>query len=220
MEKQKSPKILISGCGMSFGKGERPTWVKILKICGLDIVDLTGPGISNTTITNSIIEELYKNDYSHVIVQITNPGKLDVELTDERKKIMEQDPLRNYSWNGIWPSSVSDHHISKKNYYKYLHSPISEEKDLLLKLMHIQDICKSKKIKLLIFKGLRYDFKDPLANNIDMLENFDMDTDYMQSNHTHDSQVSITPIKAYQIEFAKKINEIFLKLDIPKLNKF
>ena len=42
----------------------------------------------------------------------------------------------------------------------------------------------------------------------------------MQSNHTHDSQVSITPIKAYQIEFAKKINEIFLKLDIPKLNKF
>ena len=153
-------------------------------------------------------------------MQITNPGKLDVELTDERKKVMEQDPLRNYSWNGIWPSSVSDHHISKKNYYKYLHSPISEEKDLLLKLMHIQDICKSKKIKLLIFKGLRYDFKDPLANNIDMLENFDMDTDYMESNHTHDSQVSITPIKAYQIEFAKKINEIFLKLDIPKLNKF
>jgi len=27
--------ILISGCGISYGQSERPTWIKILKICGL-----------------------------------------------------------------------------------------------------------------------------------------------------------------------------------------
>ena len=44
MEKPKSanPKILISGCGISYGVGELPTWVKVLKIAGLDIKDLTG----------------------------------------------------------------------------------------------------------------------------------------------------------------------------------
>ena len=55
MEKQKFPKILISGCGMSFGGGERPTWINVLKICGLNITDLTGPGISNNSITNNFI---------------------------------------------------------------------------------------------------------------------------------------------------------------------
>ena len=74
MEKQKSPncKILISGCGMSFGAGERPTWIKVLKLCGLDITDLTGPGVSNTLITNNIIEELYKKNYDFITIPRTN----------------------------------------------------------------------------------------------------------------------------------------------------
>ena len=53
--------ILISGCGISYGQVERPTWIKILKICGLKIEDLTGPGITNGLILNLLIDELYQN---------------------------------------------------------------------------------------------------------------------------------------------------------------
>ena len=87
MAKQKSvnPNILVSGCGISYGAGELPTWIKVLKICGLEIKDLTGPGITNGLILNLLIEELLKNQYSHVICQLTNQGKLDVELNNKNK---------------------------------------------------------------------------------------------------------------------------------------
>ena len=85
MAKQKSAnqKILISGCGVSYGKNEIPTWVKVLKICGLDIKDLTGPGITNSLILNLLVDELHKNNYTHVICQLTSQRKLDVELNVE-----------------------------------------------------------------------------------------------------------------------------------------
>ena len=58
MEKPKSanPKFLISGCGISYGAGELPTWIKVLKFCGLNINDLTGPGITNGLILNLLID--------------------------------------------------------------------------------------------------------------------------------------------------------------------
>ena len=225
MEKQKSPncKILISGCGMSFGAGERPTWIKVLKLCGLDITDLTGPGVSNTLITNNIIEELYKKNYTHVICQITSLGKLDVELTKERESLMKNDSIRNYSWKGYWPSSYSEEHISKKHYYKYLYSKTIEEKDLIIKLLHIQKLCNETNTKLLIFKGLKLIWSDPLHKKIKILKNFDMNTDYKNSKHyeKHDhSSIVVTPVKEYQINFAKKINDIFLNQNLPKLSNF
>ena len=48
-------KILISGCGISF-QGERPTWVKMLKLLGVDLVDVSGPAISNYLILNQLLE--------------------------------------------------------------------------------------------------------------------------------------------------------------------
>ena len=71
--------ILISGCGITF-QGKEPTWAKVFRLAGAKIKDLSGPAISNDLIVNNLIEELYKNDYSHVICQLTNWGKLDVEL--------------------------------------------------------------------------------------------------------------------------------------------
>lgn len=223
MEKQKFPKILISGCGMSFGGGERPTWINVLQICGLNITDLTGPGISNNSITNNIIDELYKNEYTHVICQITNLGKLDVELNEEREPLMKNDSLRNYSWKGYWPSSTSNEHISKEHYYKYLYSKKTEEKDLIIKLLHIQKLCSETNTKLLIFKGLELNWTDPLHKKLKILENFNMDTDYKKGKHytKHDHSVNVvTPVKEYQIDFANYINYIFLNQDLPKLKNF
>jgi hypothetical protein len=45
-------KILISGCGFSFSKQERKTWVNVLKSVGVNIVDVGGPAVSNQWILN------------------------------------------------------------------------------------------------------------------------------------------------------------------------
>ncbi len=227
MAKQKSvnPNILVSGCGISYGAGELPTWIKVLKICGLEIKDLTGPGITNGLILNLLIEELLKNQYSHVICQLTNQGKLDVELNNKNKTLMQNDSLRNYSFQDkYWPSSISDEHDAKKMYYDYLYSPGIEEKDLIIKILYLQDLCEKKDINLFIFQGADIEWKDPLHKNINKFENFNMLDDYKNSihykHHDHTSN-RITPNKLYQIDFAKKINELFLKQDIEgKLKKF
>ena len=223
--KSVNPKILIGGCGISYGDGELPTWVKVLKICGLDINDLTGPGITNGLILNLLIEDLFKNDYSHVILQLTNMGKLDVELHEKNKKLMENDSLRNYSFqNKYWPSSASAEHDAKKLFYDYLYSPGIEEKDTIIKTLYLQDICDKKGIELFIFQGTDIKWKDPLHKKIKKLDNFNVLSDYRNSihykNHDHNNRRT-TPNKFYQIYLAKKINEIFLKQDInEKLDKF
>ena len=47
-------KILTSGCGLSWSKQDRPTWVNVLKLCGVEIDDQAGPAISNQLILNNI----------------------------------------------------------------------------------------------------------------------------------------------------------------------
>jgi hypothetical protein len=213
--------ILISGCGISYGQGESPTWIKVLKICGLDIKDLTGPGITNGLILNLLIDELYKNDYSHVICQLTQPGKLDVEINEKNKELMESDSLRNFSFKNYWPSSVSKDHLAKQLYYDYLYSPGIEEKDLIIKLLHLQKICEIKKIKLLIIQGVKINWKDPLHEQLNIDQNYSIIEDYKQSTHYNHSSPIIPPNVYYQIELAKKINNIFLKQEIEKkINKF
>ena len=83
-------KILISGCGMSWSSQERPTWVNVLKLCGVDIEDRAGPAISNQLILNKMLESVMDNNYSQAICQLTSIKKLDVELiNDERKALVE-----------------------------------------------------------------------------------------------------------------------------------
>jgi hypothetical protein len=219
-----NPKILVSGCGVSYGGGVLPTWVNVLKICGLDINDLTGPGITNSLILNLIIDELHKHTYSHVICQLTQPGKLDVELNDANRALMQKDSLRNYSFRNYWPSSFSEEHTAKKMYYDYLYSPGIEEKDLIIKLLYLQDLCDRSNTKLCIFEGIKLEWKDQLHKKLNIWKNFSMIEDYHTSEFYkyHDPlQIPITPNKHYQIYFAKKLNGIFLKQDIEKkLNRF
>jgi len=227
MEKPKSanPKFLISGCGISYGAGELPTWIKVLKFCGLNINDLTGPGITNGLILNLLIDELHKNKYSHVICQLTNQGKLDVELNDKNKKLMQNDSLRKYSFQDkYWPSSVSTDHDAKKMYYDYLYSPGIEEKDLIIKLLYLQKLCEETKTELLVVQGTYIEWTDPLYKKVNIHKDFVMLEDYKNSihyeQHVHTNK-SVTPNKFYQIDFAKKINNLFLKQDIEnKLRRF
>lgn len=207
-------KILTSGCGITF-PGERPTWVNVLKICGLNVTDLSGPAISNTLILNQLITECNKTRYDYVICQLTSKKKLDIELNDYNKKYMHDDPLRNFSYKGFWPSSVSTDNEIKQMYYKYLYSPKLDEDDTILKLMLLQHICKQHQSELFIMQGYEMHWTNKLIKNINMNLNFVIENDYKQSKFysSHDFTDSNTvPNKLYQIHLAKHINQNFLKL--------
>ena len=207
-------KILTSGCGITF-PGERPTWVNVLKICGLNVKDLSGPAISNTLILNQLITECNKNRYDYVICQLTSKKKLDIELNDHNKKYMDGDPLRNFSYKGFWPSSVGADNDIKRMYYKYLYSPKLDEDDTILKLMLLQHICKQHQSELFIMQGYEMHWTNKMIKNINMDINFVIENDYKQSKFysTHDFTNSNTvPNKLYQIHLAKYINQNFLQL--------
>ena len=207
-------KILTSGCGFTF-PGERPTWVNVLKICGLNVTDLSGPEISNTLILNQLITECNKTRYDYVICQLTSKKKLDIELNDYNKKYMNDDPLRNFSYKGFWPSSISTDNEIKKMYYKYLYSPKLDEDDTIFKLMLLQHICKQHQSELFIMQGYEMHWTNKLIKNINMDLNFVIEDDYKRSKFysSHDFTDSNTvPNKLYQIHLAKHINQNFLKL--------
>jgi len=207
--------ILISGCGITF-PGERPTWVNVLRICGMKVKDLSGPAISNTLILNSLIKELHENQYSHVICQLTASKKLDVELNEHNESLMHNDPVRNFSHNGYWPSSISEDNTLKKDYYKYLYSPTIEQEDTIIKLLHLQNLCDEQKAKLFIIQGYKIDWQSNLIDKVRMDKDFVIETDYEQ-HETFDRQEHIkqktVPNKHYQIKLARYINDKFLKLD-------
>jgi len=215
-------KILVSGCGITFS-GERPTWIKVLKIAGMNITDLSGPAISNTLIVNQLLEEIYKDRYDHVVCQLTSFGKLDVELNPRNKWLCEQDSLRNFSYRGYWPSSHSEDHFIKKNYNQYLYSPTLEEQDLVFKLLHLQDRCYKSSTKLHIIQGYRLDWKNNLVNKLHFDKNFNIYEMYQKSRHyiDHDySNNNTVPNKKFQIDLAKYICEKHLKILNSKLDKF
>ena len=136
--------ILISGCGYSFSKQERKTWVNVLQSSGIKVTDVGGPAVSNQYILNKTIVELQNNKYDFVLIQLTSIGKLDVTVNQERiAELVETDSLRNFTWNGIWPSSHSDDHVSKKLYNHWLVSPELEVEDIFCKLLLLNKLYKN-----------------------------------------------------------------------------
>ena len=106
-------KFLVSGCGFSWSGQERKTWVNILRAVGVDLVDVGGPAVSNQWIINRAFQQLLANQFDHVIIQLTSLGKLDVEINAERQHLVNNDSLRNFVVDGIWPSSHSQEHPAK-----------------------------------------------------------------------------------------------------------
>ena len=221
-------KILISGCGMSWSKQERPTWVNVLKICGVDIDDRAGPAISNQLILNSMIEAVMEGDYSQAVCQLTQAGKLDVEITNtQREKIKEADSIRNFTHGNYWPSSASQDHISKKLYYEYLYSPGLEQSNIIYKWMLLRRLCDDRNIKLHTILGYKIHWNENSKHHlIDTNHDWQIQEDYTSSRyyalHDHSlGQKNTVPNKHYMVHLARKFNDLYFHLPInDKLEKF
>ncbi len=174
-----------------------------------------------------MIDAVMKNEYSQAVCQLTDVGKLDVELnSDDRREIMKEDPIRNFSFQNIWPSSSSQDHESKRLYYKYLYSPGIEQKNILHKWLLLKILCLEKDITLHTILGYKINWIGEDYKLIETNHDWQIYEDYKTSSHwqSHDHTVgekNTVPNKHYQIALAKKINKEFLKLPIEdKLEKF
>lgn len=212
---------------MSWSKQERPTWVNVLKLCGVDIDDRAGPAISNQLILNSLIESVMDQNYDHVVCQITATNKIDIELTnDVRRQAMDVDTIRNFSHDGYWPSSTSREHVSKKLYYDYIHSPSLEQSDIIYKWLLLNKICKEKGTRLHTIFGYGINWVNERHALINADHDYNIWDDYEQGEHyaAHDhskGDKNTVPNKYFQIHLAKKINDEFLRLPISdKLDRF
>ena len=219
--------ILISGCGISFSKQERPTWINVLKICGLNINDVSGPAISNDTILNELLFALDKDStITHVICQLTGTGKLDIEMNKDRESMMNKtDSYRRFTWKGLWPSSVSQKPEEKKSYYTLFHSKKIEIENLIIKLYLLQKICAERNVELYIVQGYSIDWpQNSMLNKINFDRTYDIRSHYERhhsfKHHDHTNNNSV-PCKLFQKHLAKKINDDFIKFEIDtRLGKF
>ncbi len=221
---QLNKKYLISGCGLSYSGQERRTWVNILRATGVKITDVGGPAVSNQWIINKVILELYRNHYDSVIIQLTSLGKLDVEVDEERiDELVSKDPIRNFTFQGVWPSSVSDHHESKQLYNQWLRSPHLEMEDLVCKLLLLKHLCDSTKTNLYVFQGYNISWTDLHRSSLsEIIKNIDTNLydDYPNSAHYqfHDHSNTV-PCLSYQYVLAKAISNICCPEAIDKINK-
>tara|TARA_B100001057_G_scaffold495785_1_gene595606 strand:- start:1242 stop:1901 length:660 start_codon:yes stop_codon:yes gene_type:complete len=215
-------KILISGCGITFA-GERPTWSKVLDIAGYDITDVSGPAISNQLIINNLLEKVYENNFDHVICQLTTFGKLDVEINENNQWLRDEDTLRNFTYNGYWPSSHSEDSQIKSDYYKYLYSPSLEEQDTIFKLLLLQTKCSESNTKLHIIQGYHIDWKNKLVDKLDIDKGFNIYDMYKDSDfydrHDHSNQNTV-PNKFFQVHLARHIAKNYLMEVKTTLEKF
>lgn len=217
MSKQK---ILISGCGISWsGQEGRKTWGNILKVAGVDIVDTGGPAVSNQWILNRAIEYVLHNSVDAVVIQLSSLGKLDVEVTSERElSLVQPDTLRNFVIDGVWPSSASLEHPSKKMWYDYLYSPRLELQDIKIKLELLKFYCKHNNIQLLVLKGYdlpNCDFNDLIYNEVPLYDQYLSNPMYVY--HDEAKQMSV-PCIEFQFTLAYLIIKA-LGIDvIPRLD--
>jgi hypothetical protein len=202
MSKQK---ILISGCGLSWSGQERRVWTNILKVAGADIVDVGGPAVSNQWILDhAFIELLNDSSITDVVIQLTSLGKLDVEITADREKsLVMPDTIRNFTYQGVWPSSASQEHLSKKLWSEYLHSPKLEQQELFCKIMLIDNWCTTYNIKLTVVQGYSISWTDDQLKHLkDKIFNLDSSIwhDYEQSKYYVVEEINTVPNLGFQFD--------------------
>jgi len=215
-------KVLVSGCGFSFGGQARKTWVNVLKSVGVNIVDTGGPAVSNQWILNQAFLKLLEDDsINQVILQLTSTGKLDVEVDAQRQtELVDTDSLRNFTFKGVWPSSHSVDHKSKRLYNQWLVSPGLEAQDVFCKVVLLHDWCQSRRIKFTVMQAYdmpwtesqRSRLSSIIANIADPLYDQYERSEHYQ-HHDHQGQNSV-PCEQYQIDLAadicREIDPVFL----------
>lgn len=229
--------ILTSGCGITFLRQDRASWTKVLRVCGIDIIDAGGPAVSNEYILNKTIDTLciWDQQIDHVVCQLTSLGKLEIDVSGteykHRQRLLQTDSMRNFTWEGLWPSSVSKSSNIKKDYYKWCYSERLELQNIIVKLTLLDMLCRDKQIPLTVLQGYFIPWKNVRSESyMNMLDkiNFDRDFviyDYYKNNESyalHDfTNGNNLPNKQFAVHFAKKMNSEILHFDIEhKLNKF
>ena len=204
-----SDKLLVSGCGISWSGQKRRTYVNVLQSMGCNVVDVSGPGVSNQYIFNSAIKAITQDpDINKVLIQTTFLGKLDVDITNQEQldELVQADPVRNFKHNGIWPSSNSDFHESKRLYNKWLVSPRLEMDDLIGRMITFNSFCRQHGIQKILFVAgypLEFDkWQNGQLSNLYFLQLF---------NHS-DTQSGHTPPLDRHIDIAVTVSG-FLDLD-------
>jgi hypothetical protein len=203
-------KLLVSGCGISFGGQTARTWVNILSLAGADITDVGGPAVSNQWIINRAFLQLEADsDIRQAVIQLTAIGKLDVEINNERiKTLVEPDPIRNFTVDDVWPSSASTEHPSKQLWKQWLFSPKLEQQDVICKLRLLKHWCVMHDVKLTVIQGYRMlwdqDQQAQLASVINDL-NYNI-MDHYHSTDWYNSHGNIdVPVLGFQFDIAKVI---------------
>lgn len=219
-------KTLISGCGLSWSAQHRRTWVRVLRFVGADIEDLGGPAVSNQWIVNrACLAVLDRHDVARLIVQLTQIGKLDVEISDQSRQCMvDSDSMRNFVVDGIWPSSLSQEHVSKQLWYQWLHSPGLEIQDLRVKLRMLADLCARRDIELIVLQGYPIPWQQHHGEDVlDLLDDrgISLYEQYLSSDryawHDHDAANAV-PELGWQLALARKMCARFWPDLVPRVD--
>jgi hypothetical protein len=219
-------KLLISGCGLSWSGQERKVWTNILKVAGADIVDVGGPAVSNQWILDRAFVALLNDPtITDAVIQLTSLGKLDVEVDLVRElSLVTPDSIRNFTYQGIWPSSASQEHQSKKLWYEYLYSPKLEQQELFCKIMLIDNWCDMRKIKLTIVQGYSIPWSpEQLKELKDIVYNLDKsiyeeyeETEYFKKDNN--TELNTVPGLGFQFYLANKLGTFLVPDLIDKIN--
>lgn len=208
-----SKKFLINGCGYTYWKKARfKTWAKIFALLPHPSINLALPAISNQWILDETFYALADDPHiTDVIIQLTALGKLDVEFTSERQHMIESDTLRNFVYDGIWPSSHSQDHESKKYWKKYLWSPKLETKELCAKIVMLDTWCKINQKKFFCYQAYPIAWDNQQKKMLTtIIKNLDQDwnTFYQHSDfyksHDH-SQSNTVPCWDYHVFIARTV---------------
>lgn len=217
-------KLLVSGCGITFSGQTVPTWVNVLGLAGADIVDVSGPAVSNQWIINRAFLQLEADrSINQAVIQLTALNKLDVEINDERiKTLVEPDSLRNFTVDDVWPSSASEEHPSKRLWKQWLSSPGLERQDIMCKLKLLKHWCDSHQVNLVVIQG--YD----LFWNTDQQSQMssviaDIDYNIMDEYRTtvwYQDHLSIdVPVLGFQLELAARLAQQTCPDLVPRVGK-
>lgn len=217
-------KILISGCGLSWSGQERRVWTNILRIAGANIVDVGGPAVSNQWILDrAFIQLLNDPTITDAVIQLTSLGKLDVDVDTVRElSLVKSDSIRNFTHHGVWPSSISDEHLSKKLWYEYLHSPRLEQQELFCKILLLDNWCTTHNIKLTVIQGYTILWTDEqLAHLNGKVHNLDQSIWEQYLNSSYYEQQDDTngvPKLEFQFELAKQLTTLVAPALVDKIN--
>ena len=216
-------KILISGCGLSWSGQERKVWTNILRVAGANIVDVGGPAVSNQWILDqAFLALLDDNTITDAVIQLTSLGKLDVEVDTVRElSLVNPDSIRNFTYQGVWPSSASQEHLSKKLWYEYLYSPSLEVQELFCKTMLIDNWCTVHNINLIVVQGYNIPWTDEQLEFVkDKIYNLDSSiwNNYEKSKYYVVEEGNTVPRLGFQFELIKELIPLISPNLIDKIN--